>query len=208
MRSDESARPSPPRPVARTPRVSVPTGTGPVRRRRQDKSVGANSASGVHRLWPVFAGSGVLAGSIACLALVTYLVNGSAATPSAPSSTEPVVVHQAPKKPGNDQASESKQPAGPKVVSPSPPNPGNNTFPSVSQAQPPKINNPEPKLPSPDRKVQAFEPKGHAGRSVETCGTAIDFVGSPAEAALLAKQTMRLQFILHVSGNFEDTQFT
>jgi hypothetical protein len=74
--------------------------------------------------------------------------------------------------------------------------------------QPPKINNPEPKLPSPDRKVQALEPKGHAGSRVETCGTAIDFVGSPAEAAQLAKQTMRLQFILHVSGNFEDTQFT
>jgi hypothetical protein len=42
----------------------------------------------------------------------------------------------------------------------------------------------------------------------EMCGTAIDFVSSPAAAAQLAQQKGRLQFILHVSGHFEDSAFT
>jgi hypothetical protein len=42
----------------------------------------------------------------------------------------------------------------------------------------------------------------------ETHGTAVEFVTSPAEAARLAQQHQRLQFVLHVSGNFEDAQFT
>jgi len=40
------------------------------------------------------------------------------------------------------------------------------------------------------------------------CGTAIEFVSSPAAGAQLAQQKGRLQFILHVSGHFEDTAFT
>lgn len=40
------------------------------------------------------------------------------------------------------------------------------------------------------------------------CGTSIDFVDSPKEAAALAKQDEKLVFILHVSGNFEDPRFT
>ena len=42
----------------------------------------------------------------------------------------------------------------------------------------------------------------------EMCGTAVEFVSSPAEAARLAQQKGRLQFILHVSGHFEDKAFT
>jgi hypothetical protein len=42
----------------------------------------------------------------------------------------------------------------------------------------------------------------------EMCGTAIEFASSPAAAAQLAQQRGRLQFILHVSGHFEDTAFT
>jgi hypothetical protein len=42
----------------------------------------------------------------------------------------------------------------------------------------------------------------------EMCGTTIDFVSSPAAAAQLAQQKGRLQFILHVSGHFEDSAFT
>ena len=40
------------------------------------------------------------------------------------------------------------------------------------------------------------------------CGTAVDFVDSPKEAAALAKKEEKLVFILHVSGHFEDPRFT
>ena len=40
------------------------------------------------------------------------------------------------------------------------------------------------------------------------CGTAVDFMDSPKEAAALAKKEEKLVFILHVSGNFEDPRFT
>jgi hypothetical protein len=39
-------------------------------------------------------------------------------------------------------------------------------------------------------------------------GTAVDFVGSPSEAARRAKQEEKLVFVLHVSGHFEDPRFT
>ena len=38
--------------------------------------------------------------------------------------------------------------------------------------------------------------------------TAVEFVRNPQEAARLAKQDNKLTFILHLSGNFEDPQFT
>ena len=44
-----------------------------------------------------------------------------------------------------------------------------------------------------------------------TCGnhgTAIEFVGSPKEAARQAKKEEKLVFVLHVSGHFEDPRFT
>jgi hypothetical protein len=45
----------------------------------------------------------------------------------------------------------------------------------------------------------------------KTCGsygTQIDFLDSPTEAAKQAKKEGKLVFILHVSGNFEDSKFT
>lgn len=39
-------------------------------------------------------------------------------------------------------------------------------------------------------------------------GTAVDFLDSPAEAAKKAAKEQKLVFVLHVSGNFEDPQFT
>ena len=44
-----------------------------------------------------------------------------------------------------------------------------------------------------------------------TCGhygTAVDFLGSPSEAAARAKKEEKLVFVLHVSGHFEDPKFT
>ncbi len=39
-------------------------------------------------------------------------------------------------------------------------------------------------------------------------GTTVDFVGTPVEAAKLAKQEKKLVMVLHVSGYFEDPDFT
>jgi hypothetical protein len=42
----------------------------------------------------------------------------------------------------------------------------------------------------------------------ESYGTAVNFVKTPREASRLADQQDKLVFLLHVSGNFEDDQFT
>jgi hypothetical protein len=49
-----------------------------------------------------------------------------------------------------------------------------------------------------------------AARAADACGfgTAVEFVDSPREAAALAKKQEKLVFVLHVSGHFEDPQFT
>jgi hypothetical protein len=39
-------------------------------------------------------------------------------------------------------------------------------------------------------------------------GTAVDFVGTPVEAAQLAREEKKLVMVLHVSGYFEDPTFT
>ena len=41
-----------------------------------------------------------------------------------------------------------------------------------------------------------------------SCGTSVEFVDSPKDAAALAKKEEKLVFILHVSGHFEDPRFT
>jgi hypothetical protein len=53
---------------------------------------------------------------------------------------------------------------------------------------------------------------GHAAApAAATCGnhgTSVAFVDSPREAAVRAKAEQKLVFVLHVSGHFEDPQFT
>jgi hypothetical protein len=49
--------------------------------------------------------------------------------------------------------------------------------------------------------------------STATCstgnfGTALEFARNPSEAAKIAKRQQKLTFLLHVSGNFEDDDFT
>jgi hypothetical protein len=41
-----------------------------------------------------------------------------------------------------------------------------------------------------------------------SCGTSVEFVDTPKEAAALAKKEQKLVFVLHVSGHFEDPRFT
>jgi hypothetical protein len=58
--------------------------------------------------------------------------------------------------------------------------------------------------------ARADEPVRRLDREA-TCGkhgTSVEFVGSPSEAARLAKKAEKLVFVLHVSGHFEDPRFT
>jgi hypothetical protein len=41
-----------------------------------------------------------------------------------------------------------------------------------------------------------------------THGTAVNFVATPAEATSKARKDKKLTFLLHISGNFEDSEFT
>ena len=45
-------------------------------------------------------------------------------------------------------------------------------------------------------------------RADGNCGTAVDFLDSPAEAAKLALKKEKLVFVLHVSGHFETPNYT
>jgi hypothetical protein len=47
-----------------------------------------------------------------------------------------------------------------------------------------------------------------AGEGCETFGTRVEFARNPQVAAKLARQDGKLTFLLHVSGNFEDSRFT
>lgn len=53
-----------------------------------------------------------------------------------------------------------------------------------------------------------FVPAARAGEAACGFGTAVEFVDSPREAAALARKQEKLVFVLHVSGHFEDPQFT
>lgn len=48
-------------------------------------------------------------------------------------------------------------------------------------------------------------PQAEAARK---CGTKVAFLDSPAEAAHKALEEQKLLFVIHLSGNFEDAQFT
>jgi hypothetical protein len=58
----------------------------------------------------------------------------------------------------------------------------------------------EPAQPAPEA-----DPPRPAG---VTCGTSVEFVSNPVDAAAQARREKKLLFVLHVSGNFEDPQFT
>lgn len=49
---------------------------------------------------------------------------------------------------------------------------------------------------------------GENPAAYEGHGTAVAFAGNPSEAARRAAQERKLLFVVHLSGNFEDPQFT
>jgi hypothetical protein len=56
--------------------------------------------------------------------------------------------------------------------------------------------------------VSAFGPVLRPCPPTDTYGTQVEFVSLPVEAARMALQSQKLLFVLHLSGNFEDPQFT
>lgn len=51
-------------------------------------------------------------------------------------------------------------------------------------------------------------PPGPKPKPCGDYGTSVHFESSPAEAAQLARKSEKLVLVLHVSGHFEDPQFT
>ena len=49
---------------------------------------------------------------------------------------------------------------------------------------------------------------GEEGASCSAYGTSVKFFQTPSEAATQAKKDQKLVFVLHVSGNFENADFT
>ena len=59
--------------------------------------------------------------------------------------------------------------------------------------------------------VPAVAKETPAEEKKESCnrfGTAVDFAESPMEAFKQATKDSKLTFVIHISGNFEDSKFT
>jgi hypothetical protein len=72
---------------------------------------------------------------------------------------------------------------------------------------------PEPVAPPPPAPVVPDEAvcmadEGTACGVPQTYGTSVAFLATPAEAARQARREQKLLFVLHISGNFEDSRFT
>src|SRR5262249_11512068 len=80
------------------------------------------------------------------------------------------------------------------------PQPGLFWDPPEFTSQPPPCAEPTP-APSPSLERVTSQAE-------ENCGTCVKFLNSPTEAASRAVREQKLLFTLHVSGNFEDRQFT
>ncbi len=67
---------------------------------------------------------------------------------------------------------------------------------------------PEPPPAEPKQQVAGPPEPMPARPAGETYGTSVLFLNNPEQAARIAKQEAKLLFVLHVSGNFEDSCFT
>jgi hypothetical protein len=80
--------------------------------------------------------------------------------------------------------------------------------PEMPAKAPPTLPPPEPKAtakkPSPFPAVGEGDPKA----ACATYGTSVEFLGDPSQASAKALRDKKLLFVLHISGNFEDSKFT
>jgi hypothetical protein len=82
--------------------------------------------------------------------------------------------------------------------------PPSSPAPSPSASPPPSPTQPEPKRVA-EEPAAPRTPPAPAG---ETYGTQVLFLNNPAVATDRARQEKKLLFVLHISGNFEDSCFT
>jgi hypothetical protein len=75
-----------------------------------------------------------------------------------------------------------------------------NRIPLIEEAPPP--------LPPPPRRETEPEAEAAAPANGETYGTNVLFMNNPAAAAESARRDDKLLFVMHISGNFEDSCFT
>ncbi len=80
-----------------------------------------------------------------------------------------------------------------------------NHVPLIEEA-PPLLPPPPEKEPVKERKVAAKAPP--AAPAGETYGTQVLFLNNPQVAAEMARNEKKLLFVMHISGNFEDSCFT
>jgi len=157
--------------------------------------------------WPVLLGTGIAGFFV--VAGVTLAVQTLRRAPA----PQPVAVTLSEKLPA---MALSKMGPAPKVEAIIPP--GNaKTAASVPQAKPAetaeeksKTKEPAPAQ-EPDPVIALDEPVTEPPTEVQkcdTCGTSIKFMRSPQAAARSAGNEDKLVFLLHVSGNFEDSKFT
>jgi hypothetical protein len=90
-----------------------------------------------------------------------------------------------------------------------------NIVPAVLPAKPHEVRVDRVPPPSPQPQPQPVRmadapppPPKNVPPKGQTYGTSVLFLGNPAEAAETARREGKLLFVLHVSGNFEDSCFT
>src|SRR5262245_1260810 len=143
-------------------------------------------------------GAFALAASYGSLATKHFLPAEIAAAPAAESTAIPVPEASEPAAPPTPVLAAEPTPAldwaavlGPEIDALSQVN-------AVNSAPAPKL---EPIVEATESAKADAEPTG-------TCGTTIDFLSNLAAATARAKKEHKLLFVLHVSGNFEESGFT
>jgi hypothetical protein len=149
--------------------------------------------------WPVVAAAGA-AGLLFMAGLTVAAWRGSHAGRARETATTPAAVAavQAPTPP----PSEEPPPADPQPPAASPAEEENELPPTTAGPSLAEVDSLQAD-PAP-----ATPPVPRCAPATETHGTRVDFVALPAEASRLAVQEDKLLFVLHLSGNFEDPQFT
>jgi hypothetical protein len=136
----------------------------------------------------------VAAGGLFTLALVLGLAMSVFSSPPPAEQGSPAVL---------DEALPAAQPVLTEPVAAAVPVPA--AKPAEDNPRPPTPGEPPDSLPEP-----SAPPLGDSAPVCETQNyeTSVAFLGSPAQAGKQAEREGKLVFLLHISGNFEDRQFT
>ncbi|HZT80207.1 MAG TPA: hypothetical protein VFA26_08295 [Gemmataceae bacterium] len=145
------------------------------------------------------AGAAALLFVLCLIAVAAGIRRPGARAMAALPSAEPPAVAEAPL----PAVAEAPLPAEPQPVAAAPdapdlPEPPPEAPPAAPEQPAPARVDPPPAAPAPPASPEP----------AHRCGTAVAFLSSPREAARVALRDDRLQFVLHVSGNFDDPGFT